>query len=67
MCYSYGSPNQAKEHIMSIQYPTFDFSVFSREEREAYADVMEFWADGSSPDEGGEEYAAQAWLARCQP
>ena len=51
---------------MTIPYPCFDFSPFSREEREVYASAMARWADGTSPDEGSEEYADQAWLARCQ-
>ena len=47
-----------------IQYPCFDFSTFSREEREDYACAMDLLADGTSLDEGSEEYASQAWLAR---
>ena len=51
---------------MNIQYPCFNFSHFSREEREDYAIAMDRWADGTSLDEGSEEYARQADLARCQ-
>ena len=49
-----------------IQYPCFDFSQFSREEREEYARSMDRWADGTSLDEGSVEYSDQAWMARCQ-
>ena len=50
----------------AIPFPCFDFSPFSREEREDYAQSMDRWADGTSLDEGSEEYADQAWLARCK-
>ena len=53
-------------NMNAIQFPCFDFSPFSLEEREEYACAMDRWADGTSPDEGSEEYADQAWLARCQ-
>ena len=48
----------------NIQFPCFDFTPFSLEEREEYARVMDRWADGTTPDEGSEDYARQAWLAR---
>ena len=51
-------------NMNAIQFPCFDFSPFSLEEREEYACAMDRWADGTSLDEGSEDYACQAWLAR---
>ena len=52
--------------MVGIQYPCYSFAAFSREDREKYAVSMDRWASGTPPEEGAEEYANHAWLARTE-